>query len=103
MILLALAIGLQRGKRYGCFLRHNGLAMNWHKLFFEFGGRIRRREFWAGTAILIAVQLVVLMPLADAYGVDLSKQPQPVLFRNIVLFVDIALAWPTMAVFAKRQ
>lgn len=77
--------------------------MNWYGLFFDFNGRIQRGQFWAGMLIVLAIQLAVYWPLISLYEADLTARPPALWFRNLTLLLDAALAWPTLAVMAKRQ
>lgn len=77
--------------------------MYWYHLFFEFHGRIGRGTFWLGILVLLGVELAILLPLMQNYAADLAEKPPALWFRNLTLLVDTALAWPSLALMAKRQ
>ena len=83
-------------------MRRNG-RMNWYHLFFAFHGRINRAQFWAGVLGLLALQLAVFWPMLALYETDLTAKPPALWFRNLTLLIDTLLAWPSLAVLAKRQ
>lgn len=77
--------------------------MYWYYLLFEFHGRIGRGHFWLGILVLLGVELAILLPLMQNYAADLAERPPALWFRNLTLLVDTALAWPSLALMAKRQ
>lgn len=72
-------------------------------LFFSFQGRIPRSQFWLGTLVLFALQLVILIPLMNNYPEAMAQRPPALWFRNTSLLVDVIFAWPSFALMAKRH
>ena len=76
--------------------------MNLPHLFLSLHGRIPRSHFWTGIGVILFFQFLVLIPLVNAYAIDLDRGPAPLWFRNISLLLDIICSWPIYAVMAKR-
>ena len=79
--------------------------MDWKWLLTSFEGRINRGKFWAGVAVLIAVQLLLYMIAGTAFGFSYLEGGLPefgLLSGPISLVVGIALLFCLLAVYAKR-
>ncbi len=77
--------------------------MSWTRLFFSQNGRISRRPFWRGTLALIGLLLLVYLPLIIAWPDEVLSRPAARWVRIIMFASELALAWPTYAVTAKRE
>jgi uncharacterized membrane protein YhaH (DUF805 family) len=60
--------------------------MNWLDLFTSIDGRISRKPFWIGVAILTAIELIAYAALGDRWS----------------SIVSLIIAYPEFAVLAKR-
>lgn len=70
--------------------------MYWRNLFFDFEGRIRRRDYWIGTIIVVAISAIPLPIFAYGFAIPIEDRP----FYNLPL--TVLLAYPSMAVLVKR-
>lgn len=79
--------------------------MDYNHLLFSLEGRIPRRSFWRGMAILIAASVVLNLFLADLFGVShqqlfLGIRTAAALWLDLV--VNLILFWPGYVVAVKR-
>ncbi len=75
-------------------------SIDWPHLLFQFDGRINRAKFWIVIVAIWVVELVVVL-IMGATGMA-ETVPENVLYLVLYLGVQVAIAWPALAVLVKR-
>ncbi len=72
------------------------MTFDYNRLYLTTSGRIGRADFWTGLGPIAAVMIVVALIAVLAYG------PLSQAFQVIVFILELILAVPAYALFAKR-
>lgn len=72
-------------------------------VFLSLRGRIARRTFWLAMLGLLLAYAAVFLPLLLVWPDDTLASPSALWVRQVIFASDLALAWPSFAVTAKRQ
>jgi uncharacterized membrane protein YhaH (DUF805 family) len=73
--------------------------MTFAQKLFSFEGRIRRRDYWLLSLMLMGVIIVVYI-VAAVLGVDVATDSNAAM--TLQLFSTLGLLWPSLALGAKR-
>jgi uncharacterized membrane protein YhaH (DUF805 family) len=79
--------------------------MDYNHLLFSPAGRIPRRSFWRGMAILIAASVVLNLSLAGLFGISQEELLYHIHSRSLLwldLVVNLILFWPGYVITVKR-
>jgi uncharacterized membrane protein YhaH (DUF805 family) len=73
--------------------------MTFMQKLFSFQGRLRRRDYWLLSFLLIGVMIAIFI-LGAVMGIDVSRDSSASLLLQLV--ATVILVWPSLAIGVKR-
>jgi uncharacterized membrane protein YhaH (DUF805 family) len=73
--------------------------MTFMQKLFSFQGRLRRRDYWLLSFLLVGVMIAIFI-LGAVMGIDVSRDTSESLLLQLV--ATVILVWPSLAIGVKR-